>query len=160
MQDLRWQLKCCWREWSWGRSCPVAADCDLNHEYRTSYNTWEDIDRLGLSRHCLDKCIVKSAIYREDTRITCNKCTTQEWKEPVYSCIFTFYLKFLRWCIFQTAPQKHWRHLWGREGCGFSTESWSLCLYEWTQAVETETIKSILQTWRVLVFSLKGIKVN
>lgn len=62
------------------------------------------------------------------------------WTRKALSFIFTFCLRFLWWCISQTAPQKHWRHLCGREGCGFSTESWSLCLCAWTQAVETEKI--------------------
>lgn len=151
--NLRWWSKCCWHVWSWGRSCPMAADSDLNQERQTSYNTCGE-DITGWSPCCVDKCIVNSAIYREDTRITSNKYRNRnrnlkkkrktkslcklDGKICVLSCTFTSCLRFLWWCISQTPPLKHWIHLWGRGGCGFATENWPLCLYAWTQAVEME----------------------
>lgn len=38
-QNLRWQLKCCWREWSWGQCRPGAADSDPSQQRWTFYNT-------------------------------------------------------------------------------------------------------------------------
>ena len=64
--------------------------------------------------------------------------SNEKQNKTVLSCNFTFCLRFLWWCIAQMAPLKHWRHLWGREGCEFSTENLSLCPYAWTQAVKTE----------------------
>lgn len=61
-QNLRWQSKCCWREWSWGQCRPGAADSDPSQQHWTFYNTWKTLYGQMYCKQCplsrnIENCI-------------------------------------------------------------------------------------------------------